>query len=256
MAQANQMPRVTEAVDIASTRWLKLQTLKYVDVKGEQRAWDVAVRTTTKNPDAIDAVSILAILCRGEEREIVLVRQFRPPMRKMSIEFPAGLVDDGETPENAAIRELYEETGFRGTIRESFSSVLSLTPGLSAEKIKLVEVHVDLSLPENQHPKQKLDEGENIEVLRMPLKGLRATLDRLHEEGNSVFAPTYYFAVAHELESERRGMDSRRSGTSTSMEGRKGCCSVCGCGVPLWLAAVPLTAAVTIGVMQWLKRGN
>jgi 8-oxo-dGTP pyrophosphatase MutT (NUDIX family) len=56
-----------------------------------------------------DYVSIVAQTTRGE---IVLVRQFRPAVETITLELPAGLVDVGDTPENTAIRELKEETGF------------------------------------------------------------------------------------------------------------------------------------------------
>jgi len=51
--------------------------------------------------------------------EILLQKQFRPPLDKTVIEIPAGLIDAGETVEQAAVRELKEETGYVGTVTES-----------------------------------------------------------------------------------------------------------------------------------------
>jgi ADP-ribose diphosphatase len=56
-----------------------------------------------------DAVTILPV---DEDGKLVLVRQFRLPARSVLLEAPAGNMDDGETPEQTARRELREETGY------------------------------------------------------------------------------------------------------------------------------------------------
>lgn len=49
----------------------------------------------------------------------MLQKQFRPPLDKVVIEIPAGLIDEGETAEQAAIRELKEETGYVAEVLET-----------------------------------------------------------------------------------------------------------------------------------------
>ena len=56
-----------------------------------------------------DYVSVVAVT---PSHEIVLVRQFRPVVERETLELPSGHVEDGETPEEAARRELLEETAF------------------------------------------------------------------------------------------------------------------------------------------------
>ena len=51
--------------------------------------------------------------------EVVLQKQYRPPLDKIVIEIPAGLVDEGESAEQAAVRELKEETGYVGKVLET-----------------------------------------------------------------------------------------------------------------------------------------
>jgi len=57
-----------------------------------------------------DYVCVIAVT---GDSEFVLVRQYRPAVSATCLEFPSGHVDPGETPEQAARRELLEETGYR-----------------------------------------------------------------------------------------------------------------------------------------------
>lgn len=50
------------------------------------------------------------------DRRFVLIRQYRPALERFTLEFPAGGLSGAETPEEAARRELYEETGYRAEI--------------------------------------------------------------------------------------------------------------------------------------------
>lgn len=56
-----------------------------------------------------DAVLVLA---RTVDSQWILVKQFRPAMRESTLEIPAGSIDQNETPHEAAVRELFEETGY------------------------------------------------------------------------------------------------------------------------------------------------
>ena len=57
----------------------------------------------------LDYVSVLAVTKNGT---FPLVRQFRPAIEEFTLELPSGHVDQGETPDQAARKELHEETGF------------------------------------------------------------------------------------------------------------------------------------------------
>jgi ADP-ribose pyrophosphatase len=82
----------------------------------------VLLQTRPKNT-AIDGVGIVAILNKSTGPEILLQKQYRPPIDKIAIEVPAGLIDAGETPEQCAVRELKEETGYVG-VAEQTSTVM------------------------------------------------------------------------------------------------------------------------------------
>ena len=69
--------------------------------------------------ESSDGVLVLAITNEGK---IILVRQYRHAIRKTTLEFPAGSIEVGETPEEAATRELLEESGYRAKTLRLLSS--------------------------------------------------------------------------------------------------------------------------------------
>jgi ADP-ribose pyrophosphatase len=75
-----------------------------------------------------DYVGILAITT---DRRILAVRQYRPAVERYTIEFPAGLVDAGETPLETANRELLEETGYEAGTVELLGEMLTDTGRLT-----------------------------------------------------------------------------------------------------------------------------
>ena len=61
--------------------------------------------------DSPDWVNVVPVTTAGE---VVLVRQWRHGVKGFTLEIPGGLVDPGETPADAATREVREETGYEG----------------------------------------------------------------------------------------------------------------------------------------------
>jgi ADP-ribose pyrophosphatase len=123
---------------------------------------------------------------------LLLQKQFRPALGKVTIEVPSGLIDAGESPSAAAIRELREETGYIGTIAPDIAAaegfIMHNDPGFCNTNTKMVVVEVDMADPRNQTPRPELEEGEFIETFTLPLRTLWADLTRLDAEGYAVDA--------------------------------------------------------------------
>lgn len=185
MSDQGALPRIDKIETIASTKWLSFRSISYTDEAGKRRLWDTVTRTTKPAADKADAVVIVPLLKRhGQDDEVdtILVEQFRPPVGTSTIEFPAGLIDGSETPEQAALRELREETGYVGEACKTLPKVsraVCMSPGITDESVHIVVVVVDLDNPYNKDPKPEPDEGEFIKVKRVPLKdGLQQMLDQ------------------------------------------------------------------------------
>ena len=71
-----------------------------------------------------------------ERQRILLVRQYRLPARRYLWEIPAGRIDEGETPLQAARRELREETGYRARNWRKLA-IFYPSPGFLAEKMTI-----------------------------------------------------------------------------------------------------------------------
>jgi ADP-ribose pyrophosphatase len=124
----------------------------------------------------IKAAVILAI----DDGHVLLVEQFRVPLGANCLELPAGLVGDeteGERLEDAAARELEEETGFRAARIERVGEFYS-SPGMVSESFFFVRA---LGL-ERVGEGGGVD-GENIIVHRIPLNGMSDFIAKKRCEG-------------------------------------------------------------------------
>lgn len=114
------------------------------------------VETTREVVRHPGAVGILPF--KGEE--LLLVRQYRYPIERVTLEIPAGKLDTGEEPLACAQRELREETGYRGTL-EHVASIYT-TPGFTDEIIHLYKATELVWDP------LQADEDEFLNVVSIP----------------------------------------------------------------------------------------
>ncbi|PLB48950.1 nucleoside diphosphate-sugar hydrolase of the mutt family [Aspergillus steynii IBT 23096] len=174
-------------LDPQEAEWKTLVKTTYLDPNGIQRTWESAERLTRPASSAVDGVGVLTILHKSTGPELLLQKQYRPPINQMVVEVPAGMVDAGETVEECAVRELKEETGYVG-VAEKTSPIMYNDPGFSNTNFNLVHVNVDMSLPQNQNPQPELEDNEFIDCFTLPLSSLYEDLKRLEREGYAIDA--------------------------------------------------------------------
>ena len=126
----------------------------------------------TAHMDFIQHPGAAAMVPMLNQKEVILIKQYRHAIRKFIWEIPAGTLDPLESPINCAKRELIEEAGYASNKWHQLGTITPL-PGCSNERI-----HIFLALdlkPAEQH----LDEDEMLKVhqvnleeaLQMILKG-------------------------------------------------------------------------------------
>ncbi len=135
-------------------------------------------RDTVRLPDGKTATreyiahpGAVMIIPRLPDGKLLMERQFRYPLARVFIEFPAGKIDPGEDPATTAARELLEETGYTA---ERWSHIGTLHPLItySTERIEIYTADALTFIG------AKLDAGEFIEVLSATLEEALTWIDR------------------------------------------------------------------------------
>lgn len=164
----------------------RLTDLKHVNLfdtevrtKTGSHTWTYASRKAVPgaHPERPDAVVIVALRLDGDEPRLVLTREFRAPLGRYELSVPSGLVDAGETPEQAAKRELKEETGLDLVRVVHVSPALASSAGLTDETVSLVfgEARGRLST-------EHLDAHEDISTRLASLDDVRQMLQSRSED--------------------------------------------------------------------------
>jgi ADP-ribose diphosphatase len=123
------------------------------------------VREVVRHPGGAGALPLF------DDGRVALVKQYRHPARRELLEIPAGRIEDGETPEMCAAREMEQETGFRAGRIEKLAEFYT-TPGFCEEKLH-VYLATDLT-PSSQ----ALDHDELVEVVYLPFAEAARMVER------------------------------------------------------------------------------
>jgi 8-oxo-dGTP pyrophosphatase MutT (NUDIX family) len=153
-------------------KFIKFIQASYTDSHGHLRKWEFIERANCNG--------IVAIVPVTDTREVLLIRQYRPPVNRYVIEFPAGLNDKGDTIEEAARRELLEETGYEAG-KMIFLTEGPLSSGASGE-ILSVFLARDLEFKGSA----ECDETEDIEVMKISIDTVADHLSQFRSQGDLV----------------------------------------------------------------------
>ena len=143
-------------------------------------------------PDGKEAVRDVVVHPGGacvlpvDNGEIIFVRQYRHPLKRYTLEIPAGLLEPGEEPIDCAKRELEEETGYTSDDITPFTYIHS-SPGFTSENIHIF-------FAENLKPgKKNPDDDEFVDIGRYPIdKALEMVCGGKVNDGKTVAAVLGY----------------------------------------------------------------
>jgi ADP-ribose pyrophosphatase len=126
-----------------------------------------ATREVVEHPGAVAVVPVLP------DGRILLVRQFRHPVGAILLEIPAGKLDAGEDPDDCALRELEEETGYRAGSMVRRASIFT-GPGFTDEVIHVYVAQglVKTALNPDEDEFLEVQAYEQNEIRRMIRAGL------------------------------------------------------------------------------------
>jgi 8-oxo-dGTP pyrophosphatase MutT (NUDIX family) len=111
--------------------------------------------------ESADWVNVIPLTPRNE---VVLIRQYRHGIRESTLEIPGGIVEESDTPEAAARRELIEETGYKESEMQLLGSVHP-NPAFLTNRC-----HTFVAKAVSRVKEQNQDEKEDIEVVVRPLE--------------------------------------------------------------------------------------
>ncbi|MFN2448790.1 MAG: NUDIX hydrolase [Candidatus Baltobacteraceae bacterium] len=150
--------RVTESSYVVDTRFLRLRK-DTIELPGGEVVNDYYVR---------ESRGFIIVCALTPERRVVLVRQYKHGIGKELLELPAGAIDPGERPEQTALRELREETGYSAAAIEHVRTFV--VDPTNSDTV----AHLFLARDSTVTGAQDLDVTEDIRVSTARVSELRA----------------------------------------------------------------------------------
>ena len=160
--------KINKVKKITDRQHLNLFLINYKDRKNCEKEWIFASRSKDLNPLEKDYTmpdAVVIVPFHIQEKKLVVIKEFRVSLGGYQYGFPAGLMDIGETVEQAGKRELFEETGLTLTRVLKKSPAIFSSSGMTDESISLLFVECKGS------PTSFFNEAsEDIEVMMLSQK--------------------------------------------------------------------------------------
>lgn len=185
------MGEIKEIHQVTHNRFLNYFELDTVKKTGKPGRYFLASRATA--PEGLEIVRqkskadgvAMYVLCGEKQDKVLLIRQFRWPIGNYVYEFPAGLVEEGESYREAAVREVWEETGLTMKVLDvdpMYERPYYMSDGMTDECCALVYGYADDKLK-----KQHLEDSEEIQVVLADRTEARRILKEERIAGNCAF---------------------------------------------------------------------
>ena len=157
------MIKIKDSRKLTAEKWLNLFEVRYIARTGDEKSWQIASRQNEpkcltgryQRPDAVVIVPFHAA-----RDKMVIIREFRVPLDDYEYGFPAGLIDNGESVEQAARRELMEETGLIVSRFIKISPPIYSSAGMTDESVAMVYAECEGEPSNSAHT-----DSELIEIL-------------------------------------------------------------------------------------------
>lgn len=159
----HKLPKILSKTVVAASRLFSIESLELRFSNGEERTYE---RMKPTNRGGVMVVPVT------KDGDLLLIREYAAGTERYELGFPKGLIDLGETPEQAANRELKEEIGMGTNDLQPLKQVV-LAPSYFSSKMTLFLAQ-DLYLE-----KLEGDEPEELEVIKWPLQQAEELLTHL-----------------------------------------------------------------------------
>lgn len=173
--------KFTDIQKLSDNRFLNLYHMDALDRKGNpfdyffvSRRKEDEIKIKARD-DKAEGIVIFPVLKEDSEK-IVMIRQYRYPLDDFVYELPAGLIDEGENADIAAVREMKEETGLNFEIYQGGSSFFRkpfyMGPGFTDESCQCV-----FGYASGEISKKYMEDRESIDVLLVDKEEIKRILE-------------------------------------------------------------------------------